>query len=127
MPLKIVHTQSAPAAIGPYSQAIEAGDLVFVSGQLGLDCQTGELVGADLNAQARQALANLKAILLAAGCALYQVAAVDVYLADMEDFAEFNAIYEEVFGAHKPARAVVAVKGLPKNARIELKCVASRK
>lgn len=127
MPLKIVETKTAPAAIGPYSQAIEAGNLVFVSGQLGLDPQTAELMGDDLAPQARQALANLKAVLLAAGCGLYQVAAVDVFLADIDDFAEFNAIYEEAFGDHKPARAVVAVKALPKNARVELKCVASHK
>lgn len=127
MSLKIVRTNTAPAAIGPYSQAIEAGDFVFVSGQLGLDPQTTELVGADLASQARQALANLKAVLLAAGCGLYQVTAVDVFLADMDDFAQFNAIYEEVFGSHKPARAVVAVKDLPKNARVELKCVAYHK
>ena len=127
MSLKIVQTKTAPAAIGPYSQAIETGDLVFVSGQLGLDPQSAELVGEDLSSQARQALENVKAVLLASGCGLYQVAAVDVFLADMDDFAEFNAIYEGVFGDHKPARAVVAVKGLPKNARIEIKCVASRK
>lgn len=126
MPLKIVQTKTAPAAIGPYSQAIEAGNLVFVSGQLGLDPQTTELVGADLATQAKQALANLKAVLLASGCSLDQVAAVDVFLVDMADFAEFNAIYEASFNSHKPARAVVAVKALPKNARIEIKCVACR-
>lgn len=126
MSLKIVQTKTAPAAIGPYSQAIEAGNVVFVSGQLGLDPQSMELVGQDLATQARQALENLKAVLLASGCGLYQVAAVDVFLADMGDFAEFNAIYETFFSDHKPARAVVAVKGLPKDARIEIKCVASR-
>ncbi len=127
MALKIVQTRTAPAAIGPYSQAVEAGDLVFVSGQLGLDPQTIEFVGEDLASQARQALANLKAILLASGCGLYHVVAVDVFLVDMDDFAEFNGIYEDFFGPHKPARAVVAVKTLPKNGRIEIKCVAYRK
>lgn len=126
MALKIVQTKTAPAAIGPYSQAIEAGNLVFVSGQLGIDPQSGELVGEDLASQARQALENLKAVLLASGCGLYHVAAVDVFLADMDDFTAFNAIYEGFFNDHKPARAVVAVKGLPKNACIEIKCVASR-
>ena len=126
MDLKIVQTQTAPAAIGPYSQAIEAGNLVFVSGQLGLDPQTAEFVGEDLASQARQALTNLKAILLASGCGLYHVAAVDVFLSDMDDFSDFNAIYEEFFDIHKPARAVVAVKTLPKNARVEIKCVACR-
>ena len=122
----IIQTQAAPAAIGPYSQGIVAGGLLFVSGQLGLDPQTGDLKGQDLNAQARQALANLEAILMAADCGLSQVAAVDVYLTDMNDFSAFNAIYEEFFGSHKPARAVVAVKALPKNAIIEIKCMAWR-
>jgi 2-iminobutanoate/2-iminopropanoate deaminase len=126
MPCKIVQTPTAPAAIGPYSQAIEAGNLLFVSGQLGLDPETAALVGEDLATQARQALTNLKAVLLAGGCDLHQVAAVDVFLVEMDDFTEFNAIYEGFFVDHKPARAVVAVKALPKNARIELKCVACR-
>ena len=126
MALMPIQTKTAPAAIGPYAQGIEAGNLVFISGQLGLDPSTGEMAGDDLEAQARQALANLKAVLLAGGCGLYQVAAVDVYLIDMEDFAAFNAIYEAFFSDHKPARAVVAVKELPKNARIEIKCIACR-
>ncbi len=126
MALMPIQTKTAPAAIGPYAQGIEAGNLVFVSGQLGLDPTTGDLAGDDLSAQARQALTNLKAVLLAGGCGLYQVAAVDVYLIDMEDFAAFNAIYEEFFSDHRPARAVVAVKALPKNARIEIKCIACR-
>ena len=126
MALMPIQTKTAPAAIGPYAQGIEAGNLVFVSGQLGLDPTTGDMAGDDLSAQARQALTNLKAVLLAGGCGLYQVAAVDVYLIDMEDFTAFNAIYEEFFSDHKPARAVVAVKALPKNARIEIKCIACR-
>lgn len=126
MALKIVQTNTAPAAIGPYSQAIEAGQLVFVSGQLGLDPTTMEFVGDDLAAQARQALANLEAILIASGCGLYHVAAVDVFLANMDDFAQFNGIYETFFKNHKPARAVVAVKTLPKNALVEIKCIACR-
>ena len=121
-----IQTNQAPAAIGPYSQGIAAGGLVFVSGQLGLDPQSGEFAGPDLAAQARQALANVKVILEAAGCRLTQVAAVDVFLIDMADFAEFNGIYEAFFGSHKPARAVVAVKTLPKNARVEIKCLACR-
>ena len=126
MALMPIQTKTAPAAIGPYAQGIEAGNLVFVSGQLGLDPSTGEMAGDDLESQARQALANLKAVLLAGGCALYHVAAVDVYLIDMEDFGAFNAIYEAFFNDHKPARAVVAVKALPKGARIEIKCIACR-
>jgi 2-iminobutanoate/2-iminopropanoate deaminase len=125
MPIPI-QTQAAPAAIGPYSQGVVAGDLVFVSGQLGLDPQTGEFKGADLAAQARQALANLKAVLEAADCTLDQVVCVDVFLTDIADFSAFNAVYEQVFTRHKPARAVVAVKALPKNAIVEIKCTASR-
>jgi 2-iminobutanoate/2-iminopropanoate deaminase len=124
--LSNIHTEEAPAAIGPYSQAMVAGDFVFVSGQIGLDSASGELKGADLDTQARQALANLGAILKAAGCGLEQVAAVDVFLSDMNDFAAFNRIYEAFFGTHRPARAVVAVKALPKNAVVEIKCVAMR-
>lgn len=125
--LSTIQTQAAPSAIGPYSQGIVAGNLVFVSGQLGLDPTTGELKAQDLTAQARQALANLEAVLSEAGCALTQVASVDVFLTDMNDFAAFNAIYEAFFGSHKPARAVVAVRALPKNAIIEIKCIAYRK
>jgi len=124
--LSTIQTQEAPAAIGPYSQGMVAGDLVFVSGQLGLDPQTGALKGQGLDAQARQALANLKAVLKAADCQLHQVVAVDVFLTDMNDFAAFNAIYEGFFGSHKPTRAVVAVKALPKNAIIEIKCMGWR-
>ena len=124
--LSNIHTEEAPAAIGPYSQAMVAGDFVFVSGQIGLDPASGELKGSDLDAQASQALANLAAIVKAAGCGLDQVAAVDVFLSDMKDFAAFNRIYEEFFGSHRPARAVVAVKALPKDAVVEIKCIAMR-
>jgi 2-iminobutanoate/2-iminopropanoate deaminase len=124
--LSTIQTKEAPAAIGPYSQAIVAGNLLFVSGQIGLDPLTGELRGPDLTAQARQALSNIGAILKAADVAPDRVAAVDVYLTDMNDFAAFNAIYEEFFGSHRPARAVVAVKELPKHAIVEIKCIAMR-
>ncbi|MEJ2155975.1 MAG: RidA family protein [Desulfobacteraceae bacterium] len=122
----IIQTKEAPAAIGPYSQGIVSGDLVFVSGQLGLDPQTGEMKGADLESQARQALSNLQAVLKAAECDLHHVTAVDVFLTDMDAFAQFNAIYESYFDTHKPARAVVGVKSLPKNALVEIKCMAHR-
>ncbi len=125
--LSTIQTQSAPAAIGPYSQGVVAGDLVFVSGQIGLDPQTGDLAGPDLDTQARQALANLNAVLAAADCDVSQVASVDVFLTDMNDFAAFNAIYAEFFHSHKPARAVIAVKALPKNAVIEIKCIGCRR
>ena len=123
MELKPIQTDQAPAAIGPYSQGIAAGSLRFVSGQLGMNPQTGELVGQDLASQARQALENLKQIVKAGGCELSQVAAVDVFLTDMGKFAEFNAIYETYFSAHRPARAVIEVSALPKGACVEIKCI----
>jgi len=121
---EVIQTDKAPAAIGPYSQGITAGPLVFVSGQLGMDPRTGELVGDTVESQAKQALDNLSEVLAAAGVGLGQVMAVDVFLTDMEDFLTFNGIYEGYFSDHKPARAVVAVKALPKAACVEIKCVA---
>jgi 2-iminobutanoate/2-iminopropanoate deaminase len=126
MELKIVQTDRAPAAIGPYSQGIAAGSWLFVSGQLGLDPQTGEMAGSDFEAQVRQALENLKQIVLAGNCKLEDVTAVDVFLTDMQNFAKFNAIYTEYFTEHRPARAVVEVRGLPKGAQVEIKCIALR-
>ena len=124
MTLTTVKTDKAPAAIGPYSQGISAGPWRFVSGQLGMNPQTGELVADDLASQARQALQNLEQIVIAGGCTLEQVTAVDVYLTDMNKFAEFNKIYEEFFTEHRPARAVVEVSALPKGAVVEIKCLA---
>ncbi|HSO18892.1 MAG TPA: RidA family protein [Desulfosarcina sp.] len=124
MRLKTIRTDRAPAAIGPYSQAVLAAPFVFVSGQLGMDPATGELAGEDLESQARRSLENVKQILAAAGSRLEQVAAVEVFLTDMGDFAAFNAIYAEYFPEHKPARAAVAVKALPKGGRVEIKCTA---
>jgi 2-iminobutanoate/2-iminopropanoate deaminase len=119
-----IQTDKAPAAIGPYSQGRTGGGMVFVSGQLGLDPATGEFAADDLQIQTQQALANLKAVLEAGDCRLENVAAVDVFLTDMADFAAFNRTYQAFFGEHKPARAVVAVKALPKGGRVEIKCVA---
>ena len=124
MSLKSIKTDKAPAAIGPYSQAIAAGPFLFVSGQLGLDPESGEMAGPDLASQARRALKNLSMVLEAGGADLGKVAAVDVFLADIGGFAEFNGIYQEFFNGHKPARAVVGVSGLPKGALVEIKCVA---
>jgi 2-iminobutanoate/2-iminopropanoate deaminase len=124
MTLKTVKTDKAPAAIGPYSQGISAGPWRFISGQLGMNPQTGELVSDDLASQARQALQNLEQIVIAGGCTLEQIAAVDVYLTDMNNFAEFNKIYEKFFTEHRPARAVVEVSALPKGAVVEIKCLA---
>jgi 2-iminobutanoate/2-iminopropanoate deaminase len=126
MTLTTVHTDQAPAAIGPYSQAVVAPPLVFVSGQLGMDPATGSLVGDSLESQARQALENMKQILAAAGSSLEQVAAVEVFLTDMGKFSEFNAVYAEFFAAHKPARAAIEVSALPKGGLVEIKCTALR-
>lgn len=119
-----IQTNQAPAAIGPYVQGRVGGGMVFISGQLGLDPSTGEFASDDLEVQTRQALANLKAVLTAAGCRLEDVVAVDVFLTEMDDFVNFNRLYQSFFGDHKPARAVVAVKALPKGGRVEIKCMA---
>ena len=124
MTLRTVQTDKAPAAIGPYSQAVVAPPFVFVSGQLGLDPATGEFVGDDLESQARQALENVKQILIAAGSSLEQVTAVEVFLTDMGQFVAFNGIYAEYFAAHKPARAAIEVSALPKGGCVEVKCTA---
>ena len=124
MSITTVQTDKAPAAIGPYSQAVVAAPFVFVSGQLGLDPATGELAAGGLEGQARQALENLKQILLAAGSALEQVTAVEVFLTDMGQFAALNAIYAEYFATHRPARAAIEVSALPKGGVVEIKCTA---
>jgi 2-iminobutanoate/2-iminopropanoate deaminase len=126
MGIEAIQTDRAPAAIGPYSQAIKAGAWLFVSGQLGMKPQTGDLVSQEFGDQARQALDNLSAILQAAGYELGDVVSVDVFVTDITQFASFNSIYEQYFSRHKPARAVVEVKGLPRGAKVELKCVACR-
>ena len=124
MKCKVVQTDRAPAAIGPYSQGIAATPWLFVSGQLGIQPETGELVSSDFAPQARQALENLRQIVLAAGSDLNQVTAVDVFVTNIENFAEFNKIYTEYFSEHRPARAVVEVSALPKGACVEIKCIA---
>ncbi len=124
MTLKVIATPKAPAAIGPYSQAIATDQLLFVSGQLGLIPESGQLAGPDLASQTRQALKNLSQIVNAGGSHLDKVLSVDVFLADINNFTEFNDIYQEFFTIHKPSRAVVGVNGLPKGALVEIKCIA---
>jgi 2-iminobutanoate/2-iminopropanoate deaminase len=121
---KPVHTAAAPAAIGPYSQAMACGGMAYVSGQLGIEPETGA-IPEDFALQARQALANVKAIVEAAGSAMTRVVSVDVYLTDMGRFAQFNAIYTDAFGAHKPARAVIGVAALPREAQVEIRAIAA--
>lgn len=119
-----IHTDLAPAAIGPYSQAIAAGNTVYVSGQIPIDPATGAFAGDDITTQTRQSLTNLKNILHAAGADLCDVVKTTVYLANMADFAAMNAVYAEFFTAPYPARAAFEVACLPKNALVEIECVA---
>ena len=121
-----VQTTNAPSAIGPYSQGVNAGDWLYVSGQLGLLPKAGELISPEFSAQARQALKNLLAIVEAGGFRLDEIVAVDVYLTSMGNFDSFNHLYAEVFDTHRPARAVIEVSGLPKGACIEIKCAACK-
>ena len=119
-----IHTDNAPAAIGPYSQAIQAGNTIYVSGQLPIDPATGAFAGEDIAAQTRQSLTNIKAILAAAGADMSNVVKTTVLLADIADFAAMNAVYAEFFTAPYPARAAFQVACLPKNALVEIECVA---
>jgi 2-iminobutanoate/2-iminopropanoate deaminase len=118
------HSDGAPAAIGPYAQAVSVGGFVFTSGQVALDPVSGEMVAADFEAEARRVFANLGAVLGAAGCAFADVVRATVYLTDLADFALLNRIYAEAFGVHKPARSTVQVAALPKGARVEIDLVA---
>lgn len=120
----IIETSDAPAAIGPYAQAVAAPPFLFISGQLGLVPETGELAGPDLASQARQAIENLLSVVRAGGGELDRIAQVDVFLTNIQDFAAFNEIYADALGDHRPARAVVEVSALPKGAVVELKAVA---
>jgi 2-iminobutanoate/2-iminopropanoate deaminase len=120
-----VSTDQAPAAIGPYSQAIKAGNLLFLSGQIPLDPATGQLVAGGIDAQTRQVFANVRAILAAAGASFDHVVSATVYVADMNDFAKVNEIYATYFSAPAPARATVQVARLPKDALVEIQVVAA--
>jgi 2-iminobutanoate/2-iminopropanoate deaminase len=119
-----VHTSAAPAAIGPYSQAVRAGNVVYCSGQIALDPATQALVGTTAAQQAGRVLDNLAAVLKAAGSGLDRVVRTTIFLVSMADFAAVNEVYGQRFGAHKPARATVAVKELPKGALVEIDCIA---
>lgn len=123
---KNINTSAAPAAIGPYSQAIEANGMVFVSGQLPVDPATGNFAEGGIKELTRQSLTNMQAILKEAGLTLDNVVKTTVFLADMADFAEMNEVYAEFFSAPFPARSAVAVKTLPKGSRVEVECIAAR-
>lgn len=126
MQRSIVSTADAPAAIGPYSQAVRAGAFLFLSGQIPLDPRTGEMVGGDdVEAQTRQVLANLKAVLQAAGASFGQVVKTTIFLTDLSDFATVNRVYATAFeGVDPPARATVQVAALPRGAKVEIEAVA---
>ena len=121
-----INTAAAPAAIGPYSQAIEANGIVFVSGQLPIDPATGAFAEGGIKELTRQSLTNMKAILAEAGLTMANVVKTTVFLADMADFAEMNEVYASFFEGVCPARSAVAVKTLPKEARVEIECFAVR-
>ncbi|MBP5505693.1 MAG: RidA family protein [Bacteroidales bacterium] len=125
--MKALHTDKAPAAIGPYSQAIDSGaGLVFVSGQLPIDPATGAFPEGGVAEQTRQSLTNAAAILASAGLGLQNVVKTTVFLADMGDFAAMNEVYSQFFASPFPARSAVAVKTLPKGALVEIECIAAR-
>lgn len=124
MQRQIVATPKAPAAIGPYSQAVRVGDLVFTAGQIPLDPATGQLVAGGIEVQTRQALTNLSAVLEAAGTSLANALKTTVFLADMAEFKAMNGVYAEFFPAAPPARSTVQVAGLPLGARVEIEVVA---
>lgn len=124
--MKAISTDKAPGAIGPYSQAIEAGGMVFASGQLPIDPQTGAFAEGGVKGQTRQSITNAMRILEAAGTDLAHVVKTTVYLSDMGDFAAMNEVYAEFFSSPYPARSAVAVKTLPKNALVEVECIAVR-
>ena len=121
-----ISTQDAPAAIGPYSQVIALGDLIFCSGQVALDPASGELTGDDVRAQTRRALENLSGVLRAAGSSLADVVKTTVFLVDMGYYAAMNEVYGEFFSSEPPARSAIAVAALPRGARVEIEAIAAR-
>ena len=123
---KMISTPKAPAAIGPYSQAIQVGNLIYTSGQIPIDPATGQLVEGGIKEQTRQSLNNIQAILQEAGLTMTSVVKTTVFMADMADFADMNSIYAEFFTEPYPARSAVAVKTLPKNALVEIEVVAEK-
>ena len=121
---QVIHTENAPAAIGPYSQAVKAGNLLFVSGQVPFVPETMEIVEGDVKAQTAQSLKNLQAILKEAGADFSNVVKTTVFIKDMNEFAQINEVYGEFFGENKPARACVEVARLPKDVKVEIELIA---
>ncbi|MBK6778906.1 MAG: RidA family protein [Gemmatimonadetes bacterium] len=125
MPIQCVSTEQAPRAIGPYSQATIVNGLVFTAGQIAFNPATMEIVGGGIKEQTERVLANLQAVLAAAGSDLQKVVKTTVFLVDMQDFPAMNEVYAQAFGEHKPARSTVAVAGLPRGVRVEIDVVAT--
>jgi 2-iminobutanoate/2-iminopropanoate deaminase len=125
MKLEVLSTDKAPAAIGPYSQAVKCGNMLFCSGQIPLDPATGELVAGDITRQTEQVMSNIAAVLVAAGIGFDDVIKTTIYLVDMADFAAVNNVYGNSFPNLKPARSTVAVKSLPRNALLEIEVIAA--
>lgn len=125
MEKKIIQTNNAPAPIGPYSQAVAAGNLLFISGQVCIDPQSGELNNSDVKAETQQVMKNLQAILSQAGLSFNHVVKTTIFLSDMNLFAEINEIYGSYFSGTFPARETIAVKGLPKNVNVEISMIAA--
>ena len=124
--MKSITAPQAPAAIGPYSHAIEAGPFVFCSGQTPIDPATGQLAVGDIEVQTKQVFANITAVLAAAGCTLQHVVKSTVYLKDMGDFAKMNGVYEAAFGGHKPARTTIQAAKLPRDCIVEIEVIAHK-
>lgn len=122
--MKFISTENAPAAIGPYSQGVRVGNLVFLSGQIPLTAE-GVLVEGDVRAQTEQVLQNIRAVLRAAGASLSHVVKCTVFLADMNDFTVVNEVYGQAFGSHRPARSTVQVARLPRDVRVEIEVIAA--
>lgn len=126
MSKKTIHTPEAPLPIGPYSQAVVTGNLLFVSGQIAIDPATNELISGDVRAEAERVMKNLQAILQAAGYDFEHIVKTSIFLRDMADFATVNEVYGSYFSGHFPARETVAVLGLPKNVNVEIAVIASK-
>jgi 2-iminobutanoate/2-iminopropanoate deaminase len=125
--MKSIFSEHAPRAIGPYSQAIRTGNVLYCSGQTPIDPITMKIESTDIESQTRRALDNLRVVLEAAGLSLSDVVKTNVFLSDIDLFAKMNSVYAEIFGTHRPARSTIAVKGLPHNALVEIECIAEHK
>lgn len=124
MTLELLNTDKAPSAVGPYSQGVKAGNMVFSSGQVPIDPETGKLLTGDIKAQTRRSLDSVKAVLAAGGATLEDVVKVTVFVADIKQFSDINGVYSEYFTNHKPARSLVEVANLPLGAEIEIEAIA---